>query len=41
MRTLLGLLLAVLIVSALTGCGAEKDKGKNKDLDKPQSQKEG
>jgi hypothetical protein len=41
MKKLLVLLLTALLASALAGCGGEKDKGKNKDLDKPQSEKEG
>jgi hypothetical protein len=33
-RTLL-LLLALLLTAAAAGCGSEKDKGINKDMDRP------
>jgi hypothetical protein len=42
MKKLLIALLGLVLLGGLLGCGNEKDKGKNRDLDKPQSsEKEG
>jgi hypothetical protein len=35
MKRLAGLLLAVLLSALVLGCGSDKDKGMNKDRDKP------
>jgi hypothetical protein len=35
MKRLLSLLLMLVLVGVLTGCGGDRDKGINKDRDKP------
>jgi len=42
MKKLLVVLLGLVLLGGLLGCGNEMDKGKNRDFDKPQSsEKEG
>jgi len=42
MKKLFVVLLALVFLAGLLGCGNEMDKGKNRDFDKPQSgEKEG
>lgn len=37
MRTLVWLLIVLMLTVALVGCSSEKDRGKNRNYDKPQA----